>query len=155
MPSKAKGGNGTKPANPTNFLSGKSCTCRMKSRGPDRRNTVRCPPRHTASPGTDATSPKSPSSTSSAHRLGCDGPSVPRTPGLACLQASRGLPGAWVTCTFVHSTTGLFELSNSRPGALLDLPCLYKTCRAGWAAFLPLFLPDASQVPRYQEAREG
>lgn len=155
MPSKAKEGNGAKPANPTSFLRGESCTCRMKSRGLDMRDTVRCPPRHTASPGTGATSLKSARSASSAPRLGCDGPSVPRTPGLACLQASWELPGALVTCTFVHSTTGLFELSNSRPGALLDLPCLYKTCQAGWATFLPLFLPDASQVPRYQEAREG
>lgn len=84
-----------------------------------------------------------------------DGPSVPRTPGPACRWASWELSGAVVTWSFVHTTIGLYEFSNSRRGAFLDFLCLYETCQAGCAAFLPLGLPDTSQRPRYQEAREG
>lgn len=68
---------------------------------------------------------------------------------------ARGPPGSLSDLYFCTQYVGLFEFSNSRPGALLDFLCLYKTHQAGYAAFLPLFLPDTSQMPRYQEAREG
>lgn len=52
------------------------------------------------------------------------------------------------------TTSSFLELGNPRPGALLDFLCLSKTCQAGSATFLPLFFPDTSKMPRYQEANE-
>lgn len=73
-----------------------------------------------------------------------------RSSGPACIRTSWEV----LTCAFVHTTIGFFELDNHRPGVLLDFLCLYKTCRAGYAAFLPPFFPDASKMPSYQEASE-
>lgn len=85
----------------------------------------------------------------------CDRPSVFGENFRSCLRAGLlGVLWALVTCAFVHTTIGFFELGNPRPGALLDFLCLYKTCLAGYAAFLPPFFPDTSKMPSYQEATE-
>lgn len=63
----------------------------------------------------------------------------------------RGARWASVTCTFVHITIGFFEPGNPRPGALLDFLCLFKTCQAGYAVFLPLFFQT---LLKYQDIRK-
>lgn len=61
-------------------------------------------------------STKSPRSLNSAHPLGRDEPSVLGQNSGSCLHAGLlGAPQGCVTCTFVHTTIGFFELSSPRP----------------------------------------
>lgn len=112
--------------------------------------TVRCPPSHTASS----------SQTMPPHQR-LYSPWTQLAPGLrwtprpwldSCPRTGlRGARWASVTCTFVHITIGFFEPGNPRPGALLDFLCLYKTCQAGYAVFLPLFFQT---LLKYQDIRK-
>lgn len=77
--------------------------------------------------------------------LGCAGRPVLRTLNPAFAHASLELSEALVTCTFVHTTIGFLEPGNPRAAASLDF-CLYRTCQAGYAAFLPPFFPDTSKM---------
>lgn len=114
---------------------------------------VRCPPSNMASSGKQ-TMPPHQRLYSHWTQLAPPGLRWPFRPWLD-LCSRAGLQGArWalVTCTFVHITIGSFEPANPRPGALLDFLCLYKTCQAGYAAFLPLFFQT---LLKYQDIRKS